>query len=70
MNQPLTPPQVPGTGQDALYVTGRAPGPAGPTQLLLELRLTRGAPGVDAAFKSARPELAPLVFEAVEKALA
>lgn len=51
-------------------MTGRAPGPAGPTQLLLELRLTRGAPGVDAAFKSARPELAPLVFEAVEKALA
>ena len=61
---------VPGTGQDALYVTGRAPGAAGPVQLLLELRLTQGVAGVDAAFKCARPELAPLVFEAVAKALA
>lgn len=51
-------------------MTGRAPGPSGPAQLLLELRFTRGAPGVDAAFKSARPELAPLVFEAVAQALA
>lgn len=52
-------------------MTGRAASPSGPLQLLLELRLTRGTPGVDAAFKcAARPELAPLVFEAVAKALA
>jgi hypothetical protein len=52
-------------------VTARLPGVAGapPTQLLLELRLTRGAPGVDAAFKCQRPDLAPLVFDAVDKAL-
>jgi hypothetical protein len=52
-------------------VTGRVPGAAGapPTQLLLELRFTLGAPGVDAAYKSARPDLAPLVFDAVARAL-
>lgn len=66
-----SPAQVPGTGQDALYVTGRLPGGAGapPTQLLLELRLSRGVPGVDAAFKCTRPDLAPFVFDAVGRAL-
>lgn len=58
--------QVPGTGQDALYVTGRV-FPA--TQVLLELRLLRGSPGVDASFKSERPELAEPAMDVVRAAL-
>jgi hypothetical protein len=40
----VTTPQVPGTSQEALYVTGRVAGPAG-AQIMLELRLTVGQPG-------------------------
>eukprot|EP00877_Chromochloris_zofingiensis_P012411 jgi/Chrzof1/7423/Cz02g23050.t1 len=57
---------VPSTGQDALYVTGRV---QGSVQILLELRLSRGTPGVDVSFKSERADLAPLAFEAVQQLL-
>ncbi|WIA30567.1 hypothetical protein OEZ86_000650 [Tetradesmus obliquus] len=57
---------VPGTGQDALYVTGRV---FGSTQVLLELRLMRGTPGVDVSFKSERQELAAAVFAVVRSSL-
>ncbi|KAF8068431.1 BETAC-AD [Scenedesmus sp. PABB004] len=58
---------VPGTGQDALYATARVHGGA---QVLLELRLTRGVPGMDAWFRSERAELRELVLGAVRAALA
>lgn len=58
--------QVPGTGQDALYVTGRV---FGSMQVLLELRLMRGTPGVDVSFKSERQELAAAVFAVVRSSL-
>lgn len=59
--------QVPGTKQDALYVTGRVFHSA---QVLLELRLVRGMPGVDASFKSEKQDLASAVFGAVRSSLA
>lgn len=58
--------QVPGTGQDALYATGRVHH-AG--QVLLELRLVQGRPGVDVAFKSERQDLADAVITAVRSSL-
>lgn len=58
--------QVPGTGQDALYITGRA---SNLGQLLLELRFVRGTPGIDASFKSERQDLAEAVFDVVQRCL-
>jgi hypothetical protein len=60
---------VPGTGQEALYVAGRldAGGLAHP--LLLELRFTRGAPGLEAACKCERADIAPLAFDALRQVL-
>ncbi len=60
-------PQVPGSAQQALYITAKAGGVA---QLLMELRFTPGVPGVDAAFKSERPDMAPLAFEMLGSLLA
>jgi hypothetical protein len=59
--------QVPGTGQDALYVTGRVFSSA---QVLLELRLMRGTPGVDVSFKSERQDLSGALFAVVRSSLA
>jgi hypothetical protein len=59
---------VPGTTQEALYVTGRVTGPAG-GQIMLELRIVPGAAGVDASFKSEKTELAGLAFDAVSAVL-
>lgn len=50
-----------------MYITGRVAGVA--TQVLLELRVAVGAQGLDASFKSDRPELASFVFEAVSQVL-
>ncbi|KAF6257431.1 beta-adaptin-like protein C [Scenedesmus sp. NREL 46B-D3] len=58
---------VPGTGQDALYVTGRVFSSA---QVLLELRLVRGTAGVDVSFKSERQDLASALFAVVRSSLA
>jgi hypothetical protein len=58
--------QVPGTGQDALYVTGRT---INGVQLLVELRLMKGVPGVDVSFKSERADYATFAFDAVSQAL-
>eukprot|EP00803_Ostreobium_quekettii_P007257 evm.model.scf_2274.1 EVM.evm.TU.scf_2274.1 scf_2274:1069-15715(+) len=60
--------QVPGTSQEAVYLTCRVDGV--PAQLLLELRFTRNAQGVICACKSERPDLAPLLFPAVQRLLA
>ena len=60
--------QVPGTTQEALYLTGRVAGIN--TQILLEIRLMPSVPGVDVSFKSERPDLATLAFEAVAQILA
>jgi hypothetical protein len=56
--------QVPNTLQQALYVTGRVQGPAG-AQIMLELRMIPGQPGIDASFKSEKDDLAQLAFQAV-----
>ncbi len=61
--------QVPGSSQEALYITGRVTGPAG-AQIMLELRIVPGQQGVDASFKSERADLAPLAFDAVAAVLA
>jgi hypothetical protein len=57
---------VPGTAQDALYITGRV---ANVGQVLLELRFVRGTPGVDVAYKAERPELVDAVVEALQRSL-
>eukprot|EP00955_Chlamydomonas_euryale_P091059 364592-Chlamydomonas_euryale.AAC.8 len=59
---------VPGTPQQALYLTGRVQGVS--AQLLLEIRLVPGAPGLDVSFKSERSDLASMAFAAVAAALA
>ncbi len=51
------------------YLTARAATLPAPTQLLLELRWAPGAPGVRAAVRSERPELAPLAFAALRGVL-
>jgi hypothetical protein len=58
---------VPGSSQQALYITCKAGGVA---QLLMELRFVPGAPGVDAAFKSERADMAQLTFEMLTSLLA
>lgn len=58
---------VPGTSQEALYLTARVAGVA--AQILLEIRLTPGHPGVDVSFKSERADLASMVFDAVAEIL-
>lgn len=58
--------QVPGTGQDALYITGRV---CDITQVLLELRFIRGTAGIDVSYKSERQDLVDPVVEALQCAL-
>eukprot|EP00803_Ostreobium_quekettii_P000388 evm.model.scf_677.5 EVM.evm.TU.scf_677.5 scf_677:55350-65577(+) len=59
--------QVPGMNQEAMYLTCQVEGLA--AQLLLELRFSRGAKGVSCACKSERPDLAPLLFVAMQHLL-
>ena len=59
--------QVPVTGQDALYITGRVSDIA---QVLLELRFMRGAAGIDVSYKSERQDLVDPVVEVLQSALA
>ena len=59
---------MPGTTQEALYLTGRVAGVN--TQILLEIRLMPSVPGLDVSFKSERADLATLAFEAVAQILA
>lgn len=56
-------------GEEVLYVTGRAMLCPDAVQLLLELRFVAGQPGVRAFFRCTRPDVAPLVFDAVAAAL-
>ena len=58
-----------GSREEVAYLTARAATLPAPTQLLLELRWAPGAPGVRAAVRSERPELAPLVFAALRGVL-
>jgi len=60
--------QVPDSTQQALYLTGRVSGPGG-AQIMLELRLNPGHPGVDISFKSEKSELAPLAIAVVQAVL-
>ncbi len=60
--------QVPGTPQEALYVTGKVLGIN--AQILLEIRLQAGHPGADVSFKSERADLATFVFDGVAQILA
>jgi hypothetical protein len=59
--------QVPGTGQDALYITGRV---ADVTQVLLELRFVRATTGIDVSYKSERQDLVDPVVDVLQRALA
>ncbi|GAX83225.1 hypothetical protein CEUSTIGMA_g10651.t1 [Chlamydomonas eustigma] len=59
---------VPGTSQEALYLTGKVGGIN--VQVLVEVRLTVGVPGMDVSFKSERTDLATMTFEAVAQILA
>jgi hypothetical protein len=59
--------QVPGTAQEALYVTGRVGNGIG--QVLLELRFVRGAPGVDVSFKAERADLVDAVVDVAQRCL-
>lgn len=58
---------MPGTGQDALYITGRV---ADVGQVLLEMRFMRGSPGVDVSYKSERQDLVDPVVNVLQAALA
>jgi len=58
-----------GTGEEVAYLTARAATLPAPTQLLLELRWAPSAPGVRAAVRSERPDVAPLVFGVLRSVL-
>ena len=53
------------TNEEVLYITGKAATVDNPTQLLLEVRYSKAAPGIKAFTKSTRPDLAPFVFDAL-----
>lgn len=58
--------------EEVMYVTGRVgmpPGGAEAVQLLLELRFMPGTPGVRAFCRCARPDLAPMAFDVINRAL-
>ncbi len=57
--------QVAASGEEVLYITGRASTLESPTQLMLEVRFSKSAPGIKAFTKSTRPDLAPFLFEAL-----
>jgi hypothetical protein len=61
-------PQVPGTTQEALYLTCRVG--AINCQILLEIRLVAGVPGLEVSFKCERADLAAMAFEAIGQTLA
>lgn len=58
-----------GSGEEVAYLTARAATLPAPTQLLLELRWAPSAPGVRAAVRSERPDVAPLVFGVLRSVL-
>uniref|UniRef100_A0A7S1T750 Beta-adaptin-like protein n=1 Tax=Tetraselmis chuii TaxID=63592 RepID=A0A7S1T750_9CHLO len=57
--------QVPGTGQDAMYLAGLAMG----AQVLVELKFVSGNPGVQCSCKCEKSDLAPLMFPFIQAAL-
>jgi len=57
--------QVPGTGQDAMYLAGHAMG----AQVLVELKFVTGSPGVQCSCKCEKADLPPLVFPLIQAAL-
>eukprot|EP00798_Chlamydomonas_sp_ICE-L_P007115 gene7115-219_t len=58
---------VPGTSIEALYVCARVGGVD--AQIMLEIRLTVGTPGVDVSFKAERADLAAMTFDAVSQVM-
>lgn len=56
---------VPGTPEEVTFLAAKVSTLPQPTDVLLELRFTAGSPSVRAAVRSQRPDLHPLVFEAL-----
>ena len=57
--------QVPQTGQDAMYLAGKALG----VPVLVELKFVLGQPGVLFSCKSEKQDLAPLMMQLVQELL-
>lgn len=57
--------QVPQTGQEAMYMAGKALG----VPVLLELKFVLGQPGVQCSCKSEKQDLVPLMFPFLQSTL-
>ena len=61
--------QVPNYNEEVLYLTGRVASVNQPTQLLLEVRFSKGAQSVTVFTRSERPDVAQLLFDALPSLL-
>ena len=57
--------QVPNYNEEVIYMTGRVATPNQPTQLLLEIRFSKGAQSVKVFARSERPDVGQLLFESL-----
>lgn len=57
--------QVPNYNEEVIYMTGRVATPNQPTQLLLEVRFSKGSPTLKVFARSERPDVGQLLFESL-----
>lgn len=61
--------QVPNYNEEVIYLTGRVATVNQPTQLLLEVRFSKGAQSVKAFARSERPDVGQLLFDVLPSLL-
>ncbi len=61
--------QVPNYNEEVIYLTGRVATVSQPTQLLLEVRFSKGAQSVKAFARSERPDVGQLLFDVLPSLL-
>ena len=61
--------QVPNYNEEVLYLTGRVATAPQPTQLLVEVRFSKGAQSVKAFARSERPDVGQLLFDVLPSLL-
>lgn len=61
--------QVPNYNEEVIYLTGRVATANQPTQLLVEVRFSKGAQSVKAFARSERPDVGQLLFDVLPSLL-
>lgn len=61
--------QVPNYNEEVLYLTGRVATAPQPTQLLAEVRFSKGTQSVKAFARSERPDVGQLLFDVLPNML-